>query len=90
MGKPPLERQMEVERLLSPRSLPLDLLVYTPDEVRSLFFQGSPLIEEIMERGRILYMRKVTKVWITEAEDELDCAELLLLLSPGGRSYRLC
>jgi predicted nucleotidyltransferase len=59
-GKRPIDRRIEVERLLSPRSLPLDLTVYTPDEVRELFSAGSPFIEEVLETGRLLYMLKAT------------------------------
>ena len=33
----PIERRVEVERLLADRLVPLDLLVYTPSELRSLY-----------------------------------------------------
>src|SRR2546425_5595878 len=72
--KRPVDRRIEVERLLSPRSLPLDLTVYTPDEVRELFSVGSPFIEEVLETGRLLYMRKATAAWTREAEEELASA----------------
>ncbi|MBI1987600.1 MAG: HEPN domain-containing protein [Nitrospinae bacterium] len=75
--KQPIERRIEVEKLLSDRSLPLDILVYTPQEVRLLFSMGCPLVEEVMENGRLLYMRKVTNIWIKDAEDELDSAIIL-------------
>ena len=71
------ERQIEVEGMLTDRELPLDILVYTPDEVRMQFSTGNPLIEEIMEKGRLLYMRKTTAVWIKDAEEELDSALIL-------------
>ncbi len=50
-----IERRMEVERLLSDRQIPIDLLIYTPMEIHKLYAAGSPLIEEIMENGRVLY-----------------------------------
>lgn len=75
--KRPVDRRIEVERLLSPRSLSLDLTVYTPDEVRELFSAGSPFIEEILETGRLLYMRKATAAWTREAEEELASALIL-------------
>jgi HEPN domain-containing protein/predicted nucleotidyltransferase len=75
--KQPIERRIEVESLLSDRLLPLDIMIYTPQEVRFLFEIGSPFIEEVMENGRLLYMRKVTSSWIKDAEDELDSAVIL-------------
>ena len=56
-----IDRRVEVERLLSDRQLPLDLLVYTPRELRDLFAAGSPFIEQVIESGRVLYMRKNEK-----------------------------
>jgi HEPN domain-containing protein len=52
--------------------------VYTPQEIRFLFSVGSPFIEEVIERGRLLYMRKATQVWLQDAEEELDMAMILL------------
>jgi HEPN domain-containing protein/predicted nucleotidyltransferase len=75
--KRPIERQVEVERILSDRFLPLDIMVYTPEEVRFLFSIGSPFIEEIMEKGRLLYMRKATEAWIRDAQEEFDSAIIL-------------
>jgi len=75
--KRPLERRIEVETLLSDRSVPIDVLVYTPDEVRHLYSLGSPFIEEVMEKGRLLYMRKVTMAWLRDAEQELESASVL-------------
>lgn len=74
----PIDRRAEVDRLLTPRAVPIDVWVYTPAEVRALFSAGSPMIEEIMETGRLLYMRKVTSSWLRDAEEELAAAELLL------------
>ncbi len=53
----PLERRIQVERLLSDRSTPLDIQVYTPQEMRVLFSIGDPFIEEIVEKGKVVYMR---------------------------------
>ena len=73
-----IERLVEVERLLSDRTLPMDIMVYTPEEMRFLFSVGSPFIEEVLQKGRLLYMRKATGSWIKEAKDELDSAIILL------------
>ncbi len=72
-----IDRLIEVESLLSDRTLPLDIMVYTPEEMRRLFSQGSPFIEEVLEKGRLLYMRKATDSWIKEAKDEFDSAVIL-------------
>lgn len=60
----PIDRRMEVERLLADRRVPLDLLVYTPRELWDLYTAGSPFIEEVLETGRVLYMRKATEAWL--------------------------
>lgn len=73
-----IERVSDVEKLLSDRLLPLDISVYTSQEVRFLYSIGSPFIEEVIEKGRLLYMRKATNSWIKDAEDELDSATILL------------
>ncbi len=74
----PVDRRMTVERLLADRALPLDLLVYTPSEFYRLYTQGSPLIQEITEKGKILYMRNLTQSWMQEAQEHLESGRLLL------------
>ena len=75
--KRPLDRRIEVETLLADRAVPIDLIVYTPDEIRRLYSIGSPFVEEIVETGRLLYMRKATSAWMREAEEELESARVL-------------
>jgi HEPN domain-containing protein/predicted nucleotidyltransferase len=75
--KRPLDRRIEVETLLADRAVPIDLIVYTPDEIRRLYSIGSPFVEEIVEKGRLLYMRKATSAWMREAEEELESASVL-------------
>ena len=43
---------MEVESIFTDRTLPIDVEVYTPQEVRYLFSIGSPFVEEVMDKGR--------------------------------------
>ena len=74
----PADRRLELERLLSDRAVALDLLVYTPQELWRLYTNGSPFIEDVMESGRLLYMRKVTQAWIGEAKEDLESASILL------------
>lgn len=73
----PVERRIEVERLLVDRQVPLDVLVYTPREMWDLYAAGSPLIEAVMESGRVLYMRKATAGWMKESLDEVEMASIL-------------
>jgi HEPN domain-containing protein/predicted nucleotidyltransferase len=75
--KRPLDRRIEVETLLADRTVPIDIVVYTPDEMRNLYSMGSPFVEEIVEKGRLIYMRKATAAWIRDAEEELESAKVL-------------
>lgn len=74
----PIDRRIEVETVLQDREMPLDITVYTPGEMNYLYSIGSPFIEEVIETGRVLYMRKATGEWVREAEDELGSAQILL------------
>ncbi len=77
--KRPLDRRIEVEALLADRAVSMDLIVYTPDEIRRLYSIGSPFVEEIVEKGRLLYMRKATSAWVKEAVEEIESASVLFL-----------
>lgn len=57
----PIDRRIQVEKALADREVPLDILVYTPHEMRYFYSLGSPFIEEVIETGRVLYMRKATE-----------------------------
>lgn len=52
---PKRERITEVERLLYPAPFPLDVLVYTPAEVRKRLGMGDFFIRRIMRDGKLLY-----------------------------------
>ena len=52
------ERRRQISDLLRPRSVPLDIFVYTPEEVgRAVKVQGS-FIKEILQRGKVLYEKE--------------------------------
>ena len=74
----PIDRRVEVEKILADRGMALDIFVYTPAEVLDIYRQGSTFISEIVETGRVLYMRKNTKIWIDDAENEIKSASILL------------
>jgi len=73
----PTDRRIEVERLLSDWRIPLDILVYTPQELRDLYAAGSPFVEDVIETGRVLYKRKATGGWLADAQEELEMAAVL-------------
>lgn len=75
--KRPIDRRIEIERLLPDRDRPLDIFVYTPKEISYLFSVGSPFINEILETGRVVYMRKIVKDWVRVAEDEYSDSIIL-------------
>jgi len=51
-------RAMQVKRLLYDFHCPMDLLVYTPEEVKACLQKGNLFIQEILEEGRLLYGRQ--------------------------------
>ena len=52
------ERANEIQSFLSPRTMSVDILVYTPEEVKKSINENRNLfIEDIMRNGRTLYSR---------------------------------
>jgi predicted nucleotidyltransferase len=51
----PAERVLTVSRLLRPRPFPMDILVWTPDEIAAGLEARDSFIQEILTRGKILY-----------------------------------
>lgn len=83
----PVDRRIRVEKMLADRQMPLDIVVYTPKEMRRLYSIGSPFIEEVVETGRVLYMRKATEGWMQDAQGDLASA---LVLLEHGRYKAAC
>jgi HEPN domain-containing protein/predicted nucleotidyltransferase len=73
----PVARRKVVEGLIWDRTVPVDIMVYTPREVSALFAMGSPFIEEIMEQGSLLYVRAISQSWLKDVKDELESAVIL-------------
>jgi HEPN domain-containing protein len=83
----PIDRLIAVEKALVDRGVALDILVYTPEAMLFLHSIGSPLIEEVIETGRVVYMRKATEQWMQDAEEELASARIL---HEHGKTRAVC
>ena len=45
------KRALQVQKMFSQRTFPLDIIVYTPEEVKQSLERGNPFIREIMSQG---------------------------------------
>lgn len=52
------DRIVEVERLLYPSPLPVDVIVYTPAELKERLKLGDFFVSRIMKEGKMLYEKK--------------------------------
>ena len=52
------KRHLEIDRMLLDRTMPLDILVYTSDEIKKRLFLGDFFIKNIIQQGKILYAEK--------------------------------
>jgi predicted nucleotidyltransferase len=51
----PPERAIEIASVFGLHDWPMDIFVYTPEEVKQLRGEGGTLLEEIEKEGRVLY-----------------------------------
>ena len=51
----PAERIRKVSDLFDPRPLPMDFIVLTPGEMRRRLSGFDPFLEEVLEKGQMLY-----------------------------------
>ena len=49
------ERARQIQKIFSDRTFPLDIIVYTPEEVEQSLGRGNLFIKEILARGGVLY-----------------------------------
>ncbi len=56
--KDPWQRTREVNRLFE-HTAPIDLLVYTPDEIKARIEMNDFFVLDIMEHGKVVYERGV-------------------------------
>jgi len=53
----PIWRRVEAMQAIEPE-MPVDVLVYTPEEFEELVSDGTSLVAQIMEEGIVIYRRK--------------------------------
>jgi len=51
----PPERAIEIASVFGLHPWPMDIFVYTPEEVKQLRGKGGTLLEEVEREGRVLY-----------------------------------
>lgn len=51
------QQRLEISRALSPRPFPLDIIVYTPKQLKERIALGDPFLREITTQGKVLYER---------------------------------
>lgn len=51
------QRARKISKLFPHRQFPLDVIVYTPEEVKNSLTRGNPFIKDVLEKGRVLYAR---------------------------------
>lgn len=49
------QRSIRISRLFPDRFFPLDVIVYTPDELEVSIKKGNPFVLEILDKGKVLY-----------------------------------
>lgn len=52
-------RRIKVSQLFWDREMPMDFIVKTPSEIKQRLAIGDPFIKKILEKGKLLYERKV-------------------------------
>ena len=57
-NEPRTKRHLKVDRILLDRIMPLDILVYTPQEIKKRLSFGDFFIRNIIQQGKVLYGKK--------------------------------
>ena len=52
------KRHLEVDRILLDRTIPVDILVYTPQEIKERLSLGDFFIKNIVQKGKTLYAKR--------------------------------
>jgi len=53
------ERAREARGFLPDQRVPVDFLIYSPEEIKQEIARGNVFIAEILEKGRLLYEEKI-------------------------------
>ncbi len=56
--KPRTKRHLELDRMLLDRKMALDILVYTPQEIKKRLSLGDFFIKDIINQGKTIYAAK--------------------------------
>ena len=59
MNERPAKRRMMIGSLFRDRPFPMDFIVKTPSEVEERISMGDFFIKKILEKGKVLYERKI-------------------------------
>lgn len=54
----PLEMMRDIDRILFGRTIPVDILAYTPEQVENRKLLGDPFVKRILNSGQVLYEKK--------------------------------
>lgn len=57
LGKKPLDRAVEVRSIFGRHSWPMDIIVYTTDELKRVRGRLGTVLPEIESEGKVLYER---------------------------------
>lgn len=49
------QRSRQIQKIFSERTFPLDIIVYTPEEIKLSIKRGNSFIKEILTRGGVVY-----------------------------------
>lgn len=51
------QQRLEISRAISPRPFPLDVIIYTPQQVKERLAMQDFFLQEITTRGKVIYER---------------------------------
>ena len=81
----PAQRVAQAATLLQPRPFLLDILVRTPEEIRQRLEIGDYFIQEVMERGKVLYERDIPKR--LDSKGRRGLSSCFSFVSPTQKAY---
>ncbi|MBI1870861.1 MAG: nucleotidyltransferase domain-containing protein [Chlamydiae bacterium] len=53
--KSSLDMMRDIDRILLGRTIPIDILAYTPIQVKKRYCMGDPFLKKILQSGKVLY-----------------------------------